>query len=68
MRLKDTCAPRRKRLASPPPDSRIVVPTTGAPCSDSFQATSCDSERMAASEIGAAPCVPSSAIPVESRL
>ena len=68
MRWKRTCAPWRKRFWSPPPDSSTVMPSVGAPWSESFHAQSRASDRMAASEIGAALKVPSSAMPVDSRL
>jgi hypothetical protein len=44
------------------------MPSTGAPCRESFQAQSWASERMAASGMGAALNVPSSAMPVDRRL
>jgi hypothetical protein len=67
-RWKVTGVPAGYRLAGPPPEVSTTSPSTGTPCSDSFQPISRASASMAGSDCATAVNVPRQAMPVEPLL
>ena len=68
MRWNVTGVPAAWRFVGPPPDVTVTLPSTGTPCSDSFQASS-SAVALTPAAVCAAPVnVPRFATPVETPL